>query len=355
MTEKLYLEEFLKEFPLTNYDWKLISHGIRSNIFKINKKNNNNSDNNDNNDEDSIYIKELLINDNNENNEIKISKYKQIFKEIYLFIKLKKYDYFSKEIEFKISKDKNYAHLITWGNTTSLKALIGDKKYNYLDDKELIKHIINQIAFGLYILHSNNIIHHDIKPSNILINNKEYISIIDFGSTIFKGEQTISFTLHYAAPELLLGYNKNVDEKVDMWGLGVIMLELYLKNNGIFHKEEIDKRVDQLNYISQNFYVKNSIEKNELNNEYKLQLDKKILDEIGDKDAIELLYNLLSYDPKKRFSAREVLLKSKYLKKCENKKYLKNKAIEYPKDYDKITNNINHDKFIELLEKINNN
>ena len=38
-TERSYLEEFLKEFPLTNYDWKLISHRIRSNIFKINKKN----------------------------------------------------------------------------------------------------------------------------------------------------------------------------------------------------------------------------------------------------------------------------------------------------------------------------
>ena len=276
---------------------------------------------------------------------------------MYLLINLKSYDYFLKNISFKNSKDTNL-YIIANDNCISLNNLIDSKKNNHLENKLLIKWIIYQIAFALYTLHSNNIIHHDINPSNIVIDDNGGISIIDFGSAIFKGEKSFNFTLSYAAPELLFDYNYKIDEKIDTWGLGVIMLELYLKQSKIFFKKEITEKMEQLNYILPKFGIKehnNPIEylKNELNSNknIKFKIEKEISEKIDDKNAVDLINNLLSFDPKERKSAKEIL-ESDYLKEFKGINSFEIKPIEFPKDYELISNNINHEKFIKLLEKI---
>jgi serine/threonine protein kinase len=133
------------------------------------------------------------------------------------------------------SKNEEFLFLIFKDNNTiSLKRLINSKEKDYLNNNpNLIKWIIYQIAFGLYTLHSNNIIHHDIKPSNILIDEEGQILICDLGSSLFIGEDSYEYTLPYASPELLLE-NYKMNEKYDMWSLGVVILELYSKENNIF-------------------------------------------------------------------------------------------------------------------------
>ena len=346
--DKIFPEELLIEFPKDKYKWELYSCNNNNKVYII--KNEENS-------KDVIYIKELYIN----NKEKDICKYKQIYKEIYFFIKLKNYNYFSKNVEFKLSKDKKFAFLKTWGDTVSLSKLINSKKYNYLENKSLIKSIVCQIVYGLYILHSNNIIHHDIKPSNIIINENGDISIIDFGSAIFKGEESIGSTLPYAAPEFLINNKQTVDEKYDIWSLGVILLQLYLKKNK-FEKNMIKKSEDQLNYNLGKYcikykcsveYLKKELKfNNNFYNDIKFKCNKNILHKIEDKDAIKLIYNLLSFNPKERYSAKDILYKSEYLEEGRKIDVIEIEPIDYPKDYDIITNNINHEKFIELLEKI---
>ena len=135
-------------------------------------------------------------------------------------------NYFPKEISRLISLDQKIIYLIINENCIPLYMLISTKIFNYLDDKKLVKWIIYQITFGLNVLHFNNIIHNDIKPSNVLVNKDGIISICDFGSATSKDEYIYDFTLSYAPPEFLHYENIKSSEKSDMWSLGVIIMEL---------------------------------------------------------------------------------------------------------------------------------
>lgn len=49
---------------------------------------------------------------------------------------------------------------------------------------DLVKDYGLQLAKGIHYLHKNNIIHHDIKPENILITNNNQLKICDFGLAV---------------------------------------------------------------------------------------------------------------------------------------------------------------------------
>ena len=117
------------------------------------------------------------------------------------------------------------------------------KKHIFLDEK-IIQNIVSQILNGLQCLHNKKIIHHDIKPANILLHydNIEDLNqlnlmkckfkISDFGLSKFKNEQyerMIGGSPLYMEPYL---FDKNVpisiieNEKVDIWSLGILTYEL---------------------------------------------------------------------------------------------------------------------------------
>jgi serine/threonine protein kinase/tetratricopeptide (TPR) repeat protein len=92
-----------------------------------------------------------------------------------------------------------------------------------------------QIASGLSAAHARNIIHRDIKPSNIIITDDKVAKIVDFGlarviatpSMTQSGE--ITGTVAYMSPEQTLG--KPVDQRTDVWSLGVVMAEMFSGRN----------------------------------------------------------------------------------------------------------------------------
>ncbi|KAL6847342.1 hypothetical protein ACP4OV_023195 [Aristida adscensionis] len=96
--------------------------------------------------------------------------------------------------------------------------------------------IIEGICYGLHYLHeewNNNtpIIHMDLKPSNILLNDNMVPKITDFGlSRLFGVDQTRTITescngtLGYMAPEYLKGHV--ITKKLDIFSLGVIIIEI---------------------------------------------------------------------------------------------------------------------------------
>ena len=156
----------------------------------------------------------------------------------------------------------------------------------------------------------------------------------------------------YSPPELLIGDSK-MDEKYDMWGLGVIILELFCKQNLIFDKKGIRDKKSQLKYLLTKFNINEPISKIEdkikNNQEIKLEIDKTFLETIEDKDAIILIKNLLNFNKKKRPSSKEVL-NSDYLKEYKDIDLLDIKLFSIPNDYEKnFKNEITNEEFIKII------
>jgi serine/threonine-protein kinase len=91
--------------------------------------------------------------------------------------------------------------------------------------------IASQICEGLQAAHSQGIVHRDLKSQNIILNSTNQIKIIDFGLASIRQMQgmtatgMIMGTPEYMAPEQVAG--KKVDERADIYSLGIILYELF--------------------------------------------------------------------------------------------------------------------------------
>lgn len=115
----------------------------------------------------------------------------------------------------------------------TLKQLIVYKYENNdpFTEEEVAK-IIRNILDGLNYMHSNNIMHRDIKPDNLMFKNigdLDSLKIIDFGLATFYETKVKKFcgTVKFMAPEIV--EDKSYDQTVDIWACGII---LYLLCSG---------------------------------------------------------------------------------------------------------------------------
>ncbi len=85
-----------------------------------------------------------------------------------------------------------------------------------------------QVARGIEVAHSKNIIHRDIKPQNIIISTEGKVKVTDFGIARAASSNTISAdvmgSVHYASPEQ--ARNGFVDGRSDIYSLGIVMFEM---------------------------------------------------------------------------------------------------------------------------------
>lgn len=90
--------------------------------------------------------------------------------------------------------------------------------------------IMTQLTDGLSHAHEAYIIHRDIKPQNIMIEDNGTIKITDFGiamavnATQFTQTNSVMGTVHYLPPEQANG--KSATVKSDIYSLGILMYEL---------------------------------------------------------------------------------------------------------------------------------
>lgn len=114
-----------------------------------------------------------------------------------------------------------YVHAMT------LKKFIKD--YSPISISESV-HIMKQIARAIAHAHARGIVHRDIKPHNILIDEGEHVKVTDFGIALAVSDSTITYThsiigsAHYLSPEQARGGKATV--KSDIYALGIVMFEL---------------------------------------------------------------------------------------------------------------------------------
>jgi eukaryotic-like serine/threonine-protein kinase len=95
---------------------------------------------------------------------------------------------------------------------------------------EQVLNIVAQVALGLAYAHEHDIIHRDVKPSNIMVIRDGQVKITDFGiarmasSSVRTQTGMVLGSPKYMSPEQVMG--KNLDQRSDIFSLGVMLYEM---------------------------------------------------------------------------------------------------------------------------------
>ncbi|CAF0792281.1 unnamed protein product [Didymodactylos carnosus] len=189
------------------------------------------------------------------------------------------------------------------------------KRYCQQLPENVSKSYLKQLLNGINYCHNNRILHRDLKPQNILIDWNGYLKLADFGlgrqfqlpMRMYTHEV---ITLWYRPPEILLGARK-YSTSVDLWSIGCIYAEI-THNRPLFPGE---CEIDQLFRIFRTLgtpddkiwpgFSKLPDHKNAFP-KWTPQNMKCVLKEVND-DALDLLMQMLIYDPEKRIPAHKAL------------------------------------------------
>ncbi len=178
------------------------------------------------------------------------------------------------------------------------------KKRRKLSEK-VAKFLFRQIILGIKHIHSNLIVHRDIKLENILIDMNNNIKICDFGIGIILSSENQILHSHcgtpvYIAPEIITS-TKDKGYKgfpVDIYSAGIV---LYIMVSG---RLPFDESPDDICEINKN---KDMNKENEIKLKYGLsKREPKYLENISD-ELRDLLKGLLNKDPNKRLNIEQIL------------------------------------------------
>lgn len=111
----------------------------------------------------------------------------------------------------------------------TLKDVLKEQKLN----TQQILNIVRPVADALSYAHARGVLHRDVKPSNILIDNEGHVYLSDFGLARIaqSGESTASQDMmigspHYLSPEQ--AKSETVDVRTDVYSLGVVLYEMFV-------------------------------------------------------------------------------------------------------------------------------
>jgi len=145
--------------------------------------------------------------------------------------------------EVSLLKDLKHANIVTLHDIvhtekslTLVFEFVEKDLKQYMDDCGAILAINNvklflfQMLRGLAYCHQRRILHRDLKPQNLLINERGELKLADFGLARAKSVPTKTYsnevvTLWYRPPDVLLG-STEYSTPIDMWGVGCIFYEM---------------------------------------------------------------------------------------------------------------------------------
>ncbi|XP_007949906.1 serine/threonine-protein kinase MAK [Orycteropus afer afer] len=189
------------------------------------------------------------------------------------------------------------------------------KDRNKLFPESVIRNIMYQILQGLAFIHKHGFFHRDMKPENLLCMGPELVKIADFGLARELRSQPpytdYVSTRWYRAPEVLLR-SSVYSSPIDVWAVGSIMAELYTLRPLFPGTSEVDE-------IFKICQVLGTPKKSDWPEGYQLAssmsfrfpqcvpINLKTLIPNASNEAIQLMTEMLNWDPKKRPTASQAL------------------------------------------------
>ena len=115
----------------------------------------------------------------------------------------------------------------------SLDAVLASRSFRRSDARQAAQKVGAELAAALTQIHAFRVVHRDVKPSNVLVDQRGHVRLSDFGlatrlPAAGSRQQKRSFagTVQYAAPELLLKQHTTFGAEIDCWALGCLLFEL---------------------------------------------------------------------------------------------------------------------------------
>jgi len=219
---------------------------------------------------------------------------------------------------FKAENDRDI-YLVFVFMETDLHAVI---RANILEDVHK-RYVVYQLLKAMKYMHTGNVLHRDMKPSNVLLNSECKVKVADFGLARSielsdeKGKQPPVLTDYvatrwYRAPEILLGSTKYT-KGVDMWSIGCILGEL-LGGKPLFPGTSTMNQLDRIIEVV-GFPSKEDIEA--IGSSFAATMigslpmstakNVRTLFPSAPDDSLDLLIKLLQFNPSKRITAEEAL------------------------------------------------
>jgi len=202
---------------------------------------------------------------------------------------------------------------------TDLHAVI---RANILEDIHK-QYILYQLFKALKYMHSGNVLHRDMKPSNLLLNSECFLKVADFGlarSIASLENDTVEnpvltdyvATRWYRAPEILLGSTKYT-KGVDIWSVGCILGEL-LGGKPMFPGTSTMNQLDRIIEVTgrpspedieaiNSPFAATMLESLPPSNPRSLQE----MFQYASEEALDLLRQCLAFNPEKRITAEKAL------------------------------------------------
>ena len=193
-------------------------------------------------------------------------------------------------------------------------------------DPATVQMFLKDLLKGVQYCHSRNVLHRDLKPQNLLISKEKQLKLADFGLGRAFGIPVKKFThevvtLWYRSPDVLLG-STQYGTPVDVWSVGCIFAEMATGTPLFAGKNDADQLAKVFKFLgtpnnhtwrSMNSYPNSNavlgrpeLLQNHIAEYHRMFAENGGFAKLGP-EGMDLLLQLLKYEPSERISAVEAL------------------------------------------------